>query len=118
MSLNSQVVILPRESSNLIAVIKFDSRGEEAEGMKMLIKGITAWMRNTTEGADAWYYSSEDFNVGDLTSYLDHDSNIWKYLNEAGVYNLEIETYGTDSYSLDYNYDTVLADSDELGDKD
>jgi hypothetical protein len=114
MSLNSHTIILPRREENLIAVVKFDSRGDDKEGMEMLIKGITEWVKNTEDGQKAWVYSASDFNVGDLGSYLYKGSTIFPFLQDAGVFFLDLDIIGTGDYASDYVYDTVLVDELQL----
>jgi len=115
MSLNSQTIILPRMGENLIAVVKCDSRGEEKDAMKSIMKAITEWVKTTYYGKIAWEHSAKDFNIADLSSVVYHTrseecKSLISFLNDAGIYNLEIDIIGTGDYARDYTYDTVLAD--------
>jgi len=115
MSLNSQTVVLPRREENLVAIVKFNSRGEEKDGMKNIVQGITNWVKHTEEGKAAWRYTVGDLNIGDLDSYLDPRHNVlYQYLNKQGIYNLDIHIIGTGDYARDYHYDTILVDELQL----
>ena len=75
-----------------------------------VVAGITRWVDTTAEGQKAWELSSQDFNIGDLSEWLD-DVDLLKCLADEGVKNLTIESVDADT---DWNYDTVLVDSNSL----
>jgi len=75
----------------------------------LVITALTAWAKNTTEGAEAFRDASEDFNIGDLS--IADESNT-PFLAECGILSLEIETASAEDG--DWEYDRVLIDSAEL----
>lgn len=112
MSAKSHIIILPRREENLIAIVRCDCRVEtHNEVMDKIVKAVTKWVNNTPEGEHAWYMSSEDFNIADLSSELfSHEDRkcIIPYFTEEGIYNLEIDIFGDADSPSNYNYDTVL----------
>ena len=75
----------------------------------LLITALTAWAKNSAEGAEAFRGSSQDFNIGDLSNA---DASNEPFLAECGILSLEIETASAEDG--DWEYDRVLIDSDEL----
>ena len=73
-------------------------------------------MSETTEGKQAWKYSSGDFNVGDLSSYLDNDiDGLLKYLKAEGIEELSLECNSHEERTAhSWTYDTVLCNPEEL----
>ena len=113
MSTQSHIIILPRREENLIAIVRCDCRGSINEVMNKIVTAVTNWVKDTVEGAEAWTFSSEDFNIADLSSELCHPESrkvIAPFLTEQGVYNLEIDIFGDSDAPANYNYDTVLVE--------
>lgn len=81
------------------------------EALIALKRGCTDWALKNSEGRQAWLDSSEDFNVGDLMSYL-ADSDLCACLLARGLTKVDV------LYQLgeaeDVSYDKVLIDGDEL----
>jgi hypothetical protein len=74
-------------------------------------RGVTKWMLSSAEGRKAWEYSGEDFNVGDLASWLGEEDLVDCLLRER-VVGLTIEQL--DNFNADWVYDTVLVNVAEL----
>ena len=69
---------------------------------------IEEWRKETEAGEDAWEYTCEDFNIGDLASrWPDEDIN--NRLEKAGIKDLHIETHSFDAYQpTPWSYDDIL----------
>lgn len=77
---------------------------------RLVIKSVTHWIQSSESGRAAWANSSEDFNVGDLSSELgDEGLGVSLYLH--GISSLEIETHSNKSGAT-WEYDTLLYDGD------
>ncbi len=84
-------------------------RTEEA-AVNLLGKALENWMAKTEEGKAADRYASGDFNMGDLSTYVDSEGPIESlapFLSEMGIAKLEIA--GCLSHSNQFAYDKVLA---------
>lgn len=71
---------------------------------------VTKWIKETDEGARAWEYSAEDFNIGDYANY-ESDEALNQYLAEQGL-SVSINIVNDENNTL--AYDTVLANGDEI----
>lgn len=91
---------------------------DDEEVFEALTAAITQWIRTTEEGRQAWAYSSNDFNIGDLVGG-DHHKNpdLKRLLAERGIEIADVTVADSDGDALDY--DTVLVNQNELpGDDD
>jgi hypothetical protein len=95
--------------------------------LKALKSALTAWVRETDEGRRAWKNSSEDFNVGDLSTFMVWRTNTKKgepwyemprtltpYLKDVGILQLQVETYCDTDVAANWDYDTVLVNAEEV----
>jgi len=115
MSLKPHIIILPRREENLMAVLKCHTRGVVIDVMKDLIKGITEWIKVTKKGKEEWDLSSKNFNIGDLSTLsLEAFESLIPFLQSVGIYCLDIDIYGTEDYTPDYVYDSVLVNELDL----
>ena len=96
-----------------LAVVKFthqDRINTADELLAAFKKGVTKWVETTKEGKEAWEYSSEDLNIGDLFGY-ELDEDLGRLLEAEGIQTWECV------YQLcegeEFSYDTVLAEPDE-----
>jgi hypothetical protein len=74
---------------------------------------ITEWIKTTVRGKEAWIYSGNDFNIGDLASY-EHMFCNWlphSKLTKTGIVDFEFLECG-DTGSMPF--DTVLAHPNEI----
>lgn len=76
-----------------------------------VVWAVTTWMKTTDEGRKAWEYACDDFNVGDLTSYLS-DSDLLRCLENEGVKDLRIEE--ADLSESWWGYDAALVDGGDV----
>jgi hypothetical protein len=77
-------------------------------------KAVTDWVKITKAGMREWDDSSQDFNIGDLsTCYTDND--LKKFLNRYGIVDLEIWTF-TSSTLTPFTFDTILVNTNDLED--
>jgi len=100
-----------------ISIMKFKVMDDmdEKSVLKKFIDVVTQWVSSTEEGKEAWEYSSEDFNVGDLASYEDEIKEAMsKELMANGIHDFEI-LWGGDSTEI-VSFDTILVDSSKLKD--
>lgn len=77
---------------------------------------LTRWMLRTPEGREAWKDSHEDFNIGDLDSYLKAPT-LKPFLEEVCIAEVAITYLGRGDF---YPYDEILANSsllEEAGEK-
>lgn len=98
-----------------VSIIKFvvTDKTNESKVINKLTNVITQWVNNTEEGKKAWDDSSEDFNVGDLSSYEDIiKKTMSKELMKTGIYDFEIVMQGDSKEVI--NFDTILVDSSKL----
>ena len=65
------------------AICSFESK--QRNGFTALSSAVTRWIDETTEGADAYSASCEDFNIGDLANEQSPD-----LLASYGVTNLRV----------------------------
>lgn len=78
-----------------------------------VVRAVTNWMKSTDEGRKAWKYASDDFNVGDLASYLG-DDDLLRFLANEGVKDLRIDDADlSESWS---GYDASLVDGGDVRD--
>ncbi len=116
MSAKSHIIILPRREENLIAIVRCDCRVDSNnEVMNKIVKAVTKWVENTTEGSQHWKLSSCDFNIADLSSVMLYSRDeafrsLSPFLIEEGIYNLKIDIFGDADSPSNYTYDTVLVE--------
>ena len=102
-------ILFQRESENLNCVVscKDNSRIESPNDFfNALTTSISDWVKNTEIGKKAFEYTCEDFNIGDLSSYLD-DEDLKHILLTNGVCELEISLIEIDGF---FNFDKRLVD--------
>ena len=92
-------------------VIGMDTTSSE-ELLKRIRRAVTSWVKETEEGRHEWKLSSEDFNVGDLSTCY-NDVELQARFRREGIVSLSIETNVHDACRA-WQYDTVLVDEDEL----
>jgi hypothetical protein len=103
-----------RESvANVTANVINESLLDNSKFLEALIRAITNWMKCTDKGKKAFEYSSEDFNIGDLSSYLE-DANLKGLLYEQGISDLTVSIYTCAESNPNWVYDTHLFDANEL----
>lgn len=112
-------VIVKRASSDemTLAIVTAKRTNETHSGPSLLanlILALTRWVAETEEGATAWVGSSEDFNVGDLSSYLPPSQELLQRLHEERVFDLSLEILHDSDLADDWTYDTVLVDAMSL----
>lgn len=85
-----------------------------------ITKAVTEWMQTTSDGAEAWRESSGDFNIGDLSLWLDSSgepssfrpqSKLTFALEKYGVKHLYIETHCRLEIQDAWTYDNHLFDA-------
>jgi hypothetical protein len=83
------------------------------EMIKRIKSAVTDWVKVTKAGMHEWKNSSQDFNIGDLsTCYTDED--LKKLLKRYGIEDLEIWTFSSTTINHPYTYDTILVRRAEL----
>ena len=70
-------------------------------------RGVTKWVAQTPQGRTAYADSSDDYNVGDLSTDVG-DEALVALLAAEGVYDLSIQTITEDDFDDDWTYDTLL----------
>jgi hypothetical protein len=76
-----------------------------------VVQAVTTWMKTTEEGRKAWEYAVDDFNVGDLASYLG-DEDLLRCFENEGVKDLRIEE--PDLSKSWWGYDASLVDGGDV----
>jgi hypothetical protein len=117
-------VVVHRDSTDELtyAVVTADV-AEAVKGADDLLaavrRAVTAWFNHKTEESKhAWEYAGNDFNVGDLSSYVE-DGDLVACLTAQGVHNLAVETHSYDGTGgQDWVYDTKLVDEEMLEDEE
>lgn len=76
---------------------------------EVIVQGVTKWMAETKEGREAFQRTSGDFNIGDLSTELTDD---WldRFFQDAGLEDLDIETFCEHAFNAGWHYDTLLFD--------
>mgnify|MGYP000974103138 CR=1 FL=1 len=87
----------------------------DSEFLARLKKAITAWMKNTSAGELALEYSSDDFNIGDLSSHLE-DGELEDCMKAEGILKFDITIHHCDEGNPIWIYDTHLFNNSELED--
>lgn len=107
--------VVPRVSMDEMTVavvtaeVANDQMAQDDGFMHALIKGVTAWVKNSESGKQEWAASSEDLNVGDL-SHCTKDKDLIRELKKVGIAKLAIETFVDHNRNNgNWTYDTVLA---------
>jgi len=106
-------IIMSRPGEGRIAIVKCKSEyTRQDDVIKALSNAISDWGNKTEEGKAEWRMSSGDFNIGDLSMVVgSHPSQAFStlvpFLDKAGIYNLFVDTYGSDDI-CGYPYDSVL----------
>jgi hypothetical protein len=71
---------------------------------------VTAWVKQTSAGDEAWEYSCGTFNIGDYASYL-NDEALARCLSDEGL-SVDVALMSDESSVIPY--DLTLANSDEI----
>jgi hypothetical protein len=74
---------------------------------------VTDWVKETDAGKAAYANSSEDYNVGDLSTDIDDDT-LQPFLERHGLFDIEIETFSETDFQNDWTYDTHLVADEDL----
>jgi len=104
-------IIAKRSSDDEFTFARITFKGEkrlsDGEALRLVTKVLTKWRATSKEGAEAWEYSSEDFNVGDLGVYQNLvPAPLWW---EVGISEFKVQTFCIDSRASNaWTYDTVL----------
>lgn len=112
------VVIRSSTEENTLACVtvrKTETVRHPGQLLSLFRNAITAWVRETKEGREAYDNSSRDFNVGDLAVIMPNPQ-LQYYFNGQGLYDIEIETISSTDFQDDWTYDTHLVedvDTDE-----
>jgi hypothetical protein len=76
-------------------------------------EAVTAWVRDTEEGKEAYKESDRDYNVGDLANDVD-EPTLAPYLAAQGLFNVEIEIRSDEDFQDTWSYDTRLVAVERL----
>jgi hypothetical protein len=102
--------------SNLL-VLRVEHTYSKTAGVKTLIlpaikAGITEWIEKTKAGKEAWDYSCEDLNIGDIASSHTTDKELLACLRRQGITGLDVVFELSDANEV--SYDHVLVNSEAL----
>jgi hypothetical protein len=96
--------------ANALAV-EAEIDGEQDDLLERLCRAVTRWVNSTPDGAKAWEYSSQDFNIGDLASELG-DPILLMRMADEGIRGFVLsDVPEEDRY---WRYDTVLVNVADL----
>lgn len=101
--------LIVREGETTQAVVSLDSVDlslSNDEAMQKICDCVAAWIDNTQEGQEAWDDSGEDFNIGDLSGYI-NDHKLKAQLSLSGLFNLQVMANEVEPLDT-FTYDTVL----------
>lgn len=110
--------VVAREGEpDTVAIVSFKAltRMNAEQARTKLAEAVTRWIIRTVEGKDAWAYSSQDFNIGDLAGCVE-DPILMIEISAAGLEEFCVCTM--DGGAMGWNYDTVLVDRDKLDEAD
>jgi hypothetical protein len=85
-------------------VTKDECSNEEV--LQRVRKGVTRWVAETPEGAEAWAGSSHDLNIGDV---LLHEADVLPFLEQEGLLGVAFEQLVFETCS--WHFDTHLVDA-------
>ena len=74
---------------------------------------VTGWVKETDTGKVAYANSSEDYNVGDLSTDI-KDDLLRPFLERHGLFDVAIETFSDTDFQDNWTYDTHLVDDAAL----
>ena len=105
--MHGMTILFKRETENLIAMLSVytDEPLTQEQVMFFIEKAINKWIETCESGLQAWEYSSEDFNIGDWSSYI-QDAELKACLKEQGIVMRNIEMFASDEI---INFDKILA---------
>jgi hypothetical protein len=110
--------IVKRASESTWAVVEADVSENKNNARSNFVDNLTAciteWIKDTDDGKEAWETSCRDFNVGDLSSYVDSP---WLHniLAVHGIGDLKVTIHSYDSTDNDsWYYDRILVDKTKL----
>lgn len=96
-----------RDSPSCVSLCVIESYHDaDKDAWSALKRALTYWADNTKEGREAWHYTSKDFNIGDLESYLD-DEDLAVILRNHNIANLTLLSFVGEGVR---DYDEVLID--------
>ena len=81
--------------------------------LQRFAEAVTAWVRNTKEGREAYEQCSQDYNVGDLANDIGQHS-LCPYLKAQGLLDVKIDVYSDDDFQDNWTYDTRLVNAESL----
>lgn len=99
----------------IVTVRRTDTVRHPDQLLDLFRNAVTAWVRETKEGAEAYENSSEDFNIGDLAVIMPNPQ-LQFYFNGQGLYDINIETIVNTDYQDNWTYDTRLVVDEEAED--
>jgi hypothetical protein len=77
---------------------------------RRIAAAVTAWVRRSAAGREAYRRSGGDYNVGDLAGDLG-DPDLGRLLRAHGVRDLTIDTFSAADAPAGWTYDTHLVDA-------
>ncbi len=95
----------------LMTCVSYSHVKTPEEFLEKLKKAVTQWIKVNPDGKQAWVYSGEDFNFGDLSSYCQTEA-FQNILSLQGIFEFDMEVISKDGISLDF--DEVLVNTEEL----
>ena len=112
-SLKPRIIVFTRPENDggtiaIISLTPLDSPSFHADVFRRLITGVTRWVSSSESGQEAWEYSSEDLNIGDLSQY-EGEPELVNALEGAGIVDFRvIEMFDNNTV---YPFDTRLFDA-------
>ena len=114
--------LVPRESTDETTIAVLEAIVESGRGENSLVvtenffealrRAITNWVKNTTKGKKEWECSSQDFNIGDLSSLLPPPPSLKVAMSKEGIHSISIDIHSTVHSS--WCFDDILVSESEL----
>ena len=104
---------IPTGNKELIISFNHFTKIDIKDTLVIVQKVITDWINNTKQGKDAWIYSCDDFNIGDLASHTTNDYLIAAFKKE-GISDFTIKDEYPKSNTDIWHFDTILIDINSL----
>lgn len=109
--MNSRM-ILPRISRDETTFAVIEYAGVDGLDLKQAVqRAVTAWVKQSEAGRQAFDNASEDFNVGDLANELS-DPALQSELKKQGVTHLVVDCY-CDDLPARWEFDDLLVLDDQ-----
>lgn len=106
------LVVREDKSADAIVIAKTQKKMSDLDFFTAVRRSITKWVKETEEGKRAFAYSSEDFNIGDLSSYTCSEE-LQSRLKTEGINKLDITINFVNEANVIWVYDTHLVDIEE-----